>query len=284
MQVPARRVARRRAPGATRPASSTRRSGRATRTSSSRCARCAADAHGLYATHTRRRDEGADGGGRRGAPHGGARRGAAAGLAPRAAQRDRGSSAAASSSSSGAASSGMDVAFDMHTRTFGLTNLYAALPPWALADPRELRAVLGDQARRDAMRDHRQHPQRGRRLVAASCCSTTRRGPSTRAATSPRSRPSAARTRSTRSTTCCSAALDELEQLMVIIHAYSEEQQREAFAHPLCVPGSDATTLAPDGPLAARVLPRRVHVGRVVLALHGARGAAARRRRRPSTG
>ena len=37
---------------------------------------------------------------------------------------------------------------------------------------------------------------------------------------------------------------------MVIIHAYTEEQQREAFAHPLCVPGSDATTLAPDGPLA----------------------------------
>ena len=37
---------------------------------------------------------------------------------------------------------------------------------------------------------------------------------------------------------------------MVIIHAYTEDEQREAFAHPLCVPGSDATTLAPDGPLA----------------------------------
>ena len=44
--------------------------------------------------------------------------------------------------------------------------------------------------------------------------------------------------------------VDELHRLMVIIHAYSEEQQREAFAHPLCVPGSDATTLAPDGRLA----------------------------------
>jgi N-acyl-D-aspartate/D-glutamate deacylase len=39
-------------------------------------------------------------------------------------------------------------------------------------------------------------------------------------------------------------------RLMVIIHAYTEEEQREAFAHPLCVPGSDATTLAPSGPLA----------------------------------
>jgi N-acyl-D-amino-acid deacylase len=37
---------------------------------------------------------------------------------------------------------------------------------------------------------------------------------------------------------------------MVIIHAYSEGQQREAFAHRLCVPGSDATTLAPNGKLA----------------------------------
>jgi N-acyl-D-amino-acid deacylase len=44
--------------------------------------------------------------------------------------------------------------------------------------------------------------------------------------------------------------VDELHRMMVIIHAYSEEQQREAFAHPLCVPGSDATTLAPTGRLA----------------------------------
>ena len=40
---------------------------------------------------------------------------------------------------------------------------------------------------------------------------------------------------------------------MVIIHAYTEEQQREAFAHPLCVPGSDATTMAPTGPLAGKI-------------------------------
>ena len=44
--------------------------------------------------------------------------------------------------------------------------------------------------------------------------------------------------------------IDELQKLMVIIHAYSEDQQREAFAHKLCVPGSDATTLAPNGKLA----------------------------------
>ena len=32
-------------------------------------------------------------------------------------------------------------------------------------------------------------------------------------------------------------AADDPGSLMVIIHAYTEEQQREAFAHPLCVPG-----------------------------------------------
>jgi N-acyl-D-amino-acid deacylase len=47
------------------------------------------------------------------------------------------------------------------------------------------------------------------------------------------------------------AAADDTRRLMVIIRCYSEHQQRTAFAHPLCVPGSDATTLAPDGPLGA---------------------------------
>jgi N-acyl-D-amino-acid deacylase len=40
---------------------------------------------------------------------------------------------------------------------------------------------------------------------------------------------------------------------MVIIHCNTEEQQKECFSHPLCMPGSDATTMAPDGPLAGSV-------------------------------
>ena len=58
---------------------------------------------------------------------------------------------------------------------------------------------------------------------------------------------------------------------MVLIHAYTADEQREAFAHPLCVPGSDATTLAPDGPLGEHVVSRRLHLGVVVLPLHGSR-------------
>jgi len=145
---------------------------------------------------------------------------------------------------------GQDVAFDMHTRTFGLTNLYAALPAWALgADKQELEAILGDAARRGAMRTHRSilsagndwsrvvlldseaWPDYGRRDLASIA---DERGQDPLDAVYD----------------LLLGGLDELEKLMVIIHAYSEEQQREAFAHPLCVPGSDATTLAPDGRLA----------------------------------
>ena len=31
---------------------------------------------------------------------------------------------------------------------------------------------------------------------------------------------------------------------------YTEDEQRNVFSHPLCMPGSDATTMAPDGPFA----------------------------------
>ena len=40
---------------------------------------------------------------------------------------------------------------------------------------------------------------------------------------------------------------------MVIIRAYTPDQQAQIFGHPLCMAGSDATTLAPDGPLAESV-------------------------------
>jgi N-acyl-D-aspartate/D-glutamate deacylase len=138
----------------------------------------------------------------------------------------------------------------MHTRTFGLTNLYAALPAWALAaGTGELSAMLQDPARRDAMRPHRSilsagndwsrvvlldseiWPQYSRRDLASIAAE---RGQEPLDAVYD----------------LLLGGIEELHRLMVIIHAYSEDQQREAFAHPLCMPGSDATTLAPDGRLA----------------------------------
>ena len=145
---------------------------------------------------------------------------------------------------------GQDVAFDMHTRTFGLTNLYAVLPPWALGAERdELAEILRDPARRDAMRGHRSilgaggdwsrvvlldndvWPEHGRRSIAAIAAD---RGQAPLDA----------------AYDLLVDGVDDLHRLMVIMNAYTKEQQREALSHPLCVPGSDATTLAPDGPLA----------------------------------
>ena len=155
----------------------------------------------LYATHTRRRDEGAVRVGRGGDPHRRARGGAAAGLAPRAAQRDRGVAP-------------LDRAGRARPRPRPRRRVRHAHAP--LRDHAPLRGAAAVGARRRTTsrallaRPRRarpdapapQPPQRRQRLDADRPASTTRSGPSTRAATSPRSPPSAARSRSTRSTTC----------------------------------------------------------------------------------
>ena len=146
----------------------------------------------------------------------------------------------------------MDVAFDMHTRLYGTTFLLTALPPWALEDPARLREILGSKEQRRAMRDYESilsaggdwsrivlldndvWPDYARRDVAAIAAE---RGQEPLDAVYD----------------LLLGAADDPGRLMVIIHAYTEEQQREAFAHPLCVPGSDATTMAPDGPLAGKI-------------------------------
>ena len=110
---------------------------------------------GLYATHTRRRDEGATDSVAE------AIRVAAAAevplqvshLVPRnGIEESRRSTALVEA----ARARGLDVEFDMHTRLYGLTHLYAALPPWALAEePAQLAELLRDPSARDRMRPHR---------------------------------------------------------------------------------------------------------------------------------
>ena len=151
-----------------------------------------------------------------------------------------------------ARAAGLDVTFDMHTRLFGTTNLSAALPPWALegsladvaarlrdrATRRELKAytsIITALARGDWSRivlfDCPTHPEWSRRSIA-----------DLRAAwgTEPLD-------------TVYDVLLGELDQLhslMILAYAYRAEDIRPAFEHPLCMVGSDATALAPDGPLA----------------------------------
>jgi N-acyl-D-aspartate/D-glutamate deacylase len=207
--------------------------------------------HGLYATHTRRRDDGAD---------------EAVAEALRAAERSRvrlqishlvprnglESSRRCIELVDDSAAAGTDVAFDMHTRLYGTTFLLAALPPSAVEDPGRLEETLGSAKQRRRLRgyesilsaggdwgrvvllDNDVWPEYARRDIASLAAE---RGQDPLDAVYD----------------LLLGAATKPESLMVIIHAYTEEQQREAFGHPLCVPGSDATTMAPDGPLGGRV-------------------------------
>lgn len=49
------------------------------------------------------------------------------------------------------------------------------------------------------------------------------------------------------------ADVEQLQRPMVLLQTYTEEMLRTTYQHPGCMPGSDATTLAPDGPLAGEV-------------------------------
>ena len=203
---------------------------------------------GLYATHTRRRDEGAADSVAEAirVAHAAQVRLQVSHLVPRNGIEE----SRRSIELVDARAPGLDVEFDMHTRLYGLTHLYAALPPWALAEPARARRdpARPGEARPDAPAP--EHPQRRQRLgpdrPARQPVLARVRAPRPRLDRR-RARPGAARRRLRPAARRRRRAA---QKLMVIIHAYTEEEQREAFAHPLCVPGSDATTLAPDGPLA----------------------------------
>ena len=207
--------------------------------------------HGLYATHTRRRDEGADGAvaeALRTAERSGARL-QVSHLVPR---NGLESSRRCVELVDERAAAGMDVAFDMHTRLYGTTFLLTALPPSALEDPARLEEILRSAEERRRLRGYESILSAGRdwsRIVLLD-----------NDAWPAYARRDIAAIADERGQDPLDAVYDLLlgaasdpASLMVLIHAYTEAQQREAFGHPLCVPGSDATTLAPDGPLAGQV-------------------------------
>jgi N-acyl-D-aspartate/D-glutamate deacylase len=147
---------------------------------------------------------------------------------------------------------GMDVAFDMHTRLFGTTNLSAALPPWALAGDRAaIAARLRDPAARREMKHY------------SSIITALARGDWSRIVLfDSRARPELAR--NSIATICADRGgdpfdaiydilLDEIDDLhapMILAFSYREQDMHLILAQPDCMLGSDATALAPDGPLA----------------------------------
>jgi N-acyl-D-amino-acid deacylase len=148
----------------------------------------------------------------------------------------------------GAQRRGLAVAFDMHTRQHGMTFLDTLLPPWAHADRgrhlaspesrrrmREYQSIVaGGGWDRVVLLEHPAFPQYSHRSLGEIAREEGR--------------------------DAYDIAFDILQRdvadatrAIVLIKAYTPDQQALVFSHPLCMPASDATTLAPDGPLAREV-------------------------------
>jgi N-acyl-D-aspartate/D-glutamate deacylase len=152
-----------------------------------------------------------------------------------------------------AVAEGLDVHFDMHTRPFGTTMLNTLLPAWA--------SEGGPEARRARLRDPeaRARMRRARSIVAG--VGDWSRVVLLDLAPFPHySRRSLAAVGAERGQDPHEAAFDLLLEeppegppFMVILLCYTPDQQATVFGHPGCMPASDATTLAPDGPLGRSV-------------------------------
>jgi N-acyl-D-amino-acid deacylase len=149
---------------------------------------------------------------------------------------------------------GLDVSFDMHTRLFGTTNLSAMLPPWALEGGK---AAIAKRLRDPSIRSEmRRHPN----IVASLAGGDWTRIVIFDSKVLPEvSRKSIAEVAAERDNDpyeaiydILLAEIDHLHELMILAHVYREEDIESAFLHPLCMVGSDATALAPDGPLAGK--------------------------------
>ncbi len=148
---------------------------------------------------------------------------------------------------------GQDIAFDMHTRLYGTTMLSTLLPPWTLTEGSP------------GVRRHLASKESRTRIKAyASLIGSVGNWENVilldlpgRADVSRLSLGEIGRRQGRDPHDCALDILaDEAETLqrpMVLLTVYDEEMQKVAFAHSLCVPGSDATTLATDGPLADKM-------------------------------
>ncbi|MEE3368939.1 MAG: amidohydrolase family protein [Planctomycetota bacterium] len=147
--------------------------------------------------------------------------------------------------------SGLDVGFDMHTRLFGTTHLSAALPPWALqGDKTQIANRLRSHSTRREMKAYES-------IVTALAGNDWSRILVFHCAAQPDwSRRSIAEIAEQRGGDpfdaiydLLLAEVDRLHEVMVLALTYREPDLRLAFEQPDCMIGSDATALAPDGPL-----------------------------------
>ncbi len=149
---------------------------------------------------------------------------------------------------------GLDTAFDIHTRLFGFTNLSAALPVWATEGGVEaIASRLRDPAARAAMKRHQ------------TLISSFELGGWDQVHLLDTPHRPDAEGRSLAELTppggdsydvifdVLLAEIEEIHGPMCLCWSYDEDQLATAVQHPLCMIGSDATTMSPGGPLADTV-------------------------------
>ena len=147
---------------------------------------------------------------------------------------------------------GADVGFDLHTRSFGTTNLSAALPASAQAGaPDEIAARLRDSDTRTELKRHRS-------LITALAGDDWNRIVLLNCPAQPQwARRSVADIGDELGTDPLDTVFDillaheeSLHEPMIAAFAYDVADVLPAFEYGDCMVGSDATALAPDGPLA----------------------------------
>jgi N-acyl-D-aspartate/D-glutamate deacylase len=147
---------------------------------------------------------------------------------------------------------GNPVHFDMHTRLFGFTHLKNIAPAALLeGSPAQIRARLAEPATRRQLRAHRNIVTRVGfdRVVLASSATRPQLVGLTfveigaRLGTDPHEA----------AIDILAADAEDLLFPMVILRTYTEEQLRRTYLAEDCLIGSDATALAPDGPLAGEI-------------------------------
>ena len=146
---------------------------------------------------------------------------------------------------------GQDIGFDMHTRLFGTTNLRTALPPWALdGGPKAIASRLNSHSVRAELKAYKSPLQSlvqddwKRILIFESWAHPEFSGQSIWEISQQMNVDPLDAVYN-----LLLAEVDDIHRLMVMALTYRLEENRLAFEHPCCMVGSDATALAPDGPL-----------------------------------
>ena len=150
--------------------------------------------------------------------------------------------------------SGLDVAFDMHTRVWGELNISAMLPLWALAGSREeIDARLGNKAERERIKEY---PGYVRRFVRTpgpeEMMVVLTRDPSLVGKTVAELTPRGQDPLDTLLDILRSEG-DDIHRPQILIRMYPEDELASFYEHPHCAVGSDATALSLNGPLGDEV-------------------------------